>query len=344
MSQKWPVALSCTPLEKPEREKTEKQPQQQECLLAPAINKSAPMGLTWLEWIGLLVNWPVLVHRIFLLAWTSYVVFFLLLPRQLSKNKNLLQKLLNSAVNNTSTNTMLSSTRMSSMSSILSSLVSSITWPFKALVLCATVRSAWLPMLFYSFYLIFCPLYFTYLHDDAESTIPAGVFSFGIFGKFAFDLYSERKVLEQGSENAAAVEWQFLATPDTLPVASANLIFSVVPMTLWVACVVARHVVIAAEAQAMSSSSSGGKRKREKIPSLFSTWQLISLFLIVCFNYMAIYRYLLVFLGPFVVLFSPGLAWMAPLGVLVAARAVKSQNFESELLAAGVMVGKLKNS
>lgn len=294
VSQKWPVALSCAPLLENKK--------QQRCWLAPALNTPAPMGLTWLEWFVLLVNVPVLLHAFFLLAWTGYIVFFLIFPRKLSQNK--LSKLITSLhiKNNLS-------------STFSFRIFHQITWPFKSLLLIASVTSAWQTILLFSFYILLCPLYFTYLHDDAASTIPAAIFSFGILGKFASP---------EGSYDA---KWQFLATPDTLPVAIANLGCGIIPLTLWVSCVVGTHVLEATE------EMNKVKKSKEREKKLFSLPQLLSLFLILFVNYMLIYRHLFVFLGPLTIVLSPGVAWMIPLAVALAIGVGRSRRVEARELA-----------
>jgi hypothetical protein len=305
VSQKWPVKLSCSPL--PENNN------QQQCWVAPTVDALAPMGLTWPERIGLLVNWPVIMHRVFLVLWASYVFLFLLLPRQFSKNKLLVTKLIRSINTRRNTNNL--------PSIFVYSPNNFITWPFKALVLCANVNSIWQPLFFYSLYLISFPLYFTYLHDDAASTIPAAIFSFGIFGKFA-------------SHEETTARWQFLASSDTIPVACANLVFGVVPLTLWIASVVGTHIL---EAHRL-------KTRKEKTRSLVTKLQLLSLFLIVFVNYMLIYRYVFLFLGPLSMILSPGLTWTTPLAVVLAASVVKSRKFEENVLVAAAVREKPKNN
>jgi hypothetical protein len=311
ISQKWPVALRCSAL-------LVREQQQQRCWLAPAVAESAPMDLTWLEYIGLLPNWPVIVHRAFLLSWAAYVSFFLVLPRILSKNKNKLNKLVINSINNNN-----------STVPFFSRLNKFIFWPFKALVLCATIAAAWQSILLYSVYIILFPLYFTYLHDDAASSIPSAVFSFGVLGKFA----SSSASIEIGEEKHDSVaKWHYLPTPDTLPVATGNLCLAVVPLTIWIACVVATHSVAIRAKHTLKKDTAIKTQKH-----LFTKLQFFSLVLIVFVNYMAIHRHILVFLGPLSILLSPGLGWMAPLAVVLAAAVVKSPKFEETVLAAGTV-------
>jgi len=296
-SQKWPVTLSCAPLPGT--------PKQQRCWLAPTRTTPAPMGTSWLEWFVLLVNFPVFVHRFFLLAWTGYVVFFLLLPRKICAKRELSNITASLYIENNLPST------------FVSRFLHHIMWPFKSLVLFASVTSAWQTILLFSLYILFCPLYFTYLHDDAASTIPAAIFSFGILGKFASSS-------EGGSEDAT---WQYLATPDTLPVAIANLGCGVIPITLWIACVVGMHVIEAT--QGMKK----GRKSKENGNKLISLPQLLSILLILLINYMLIYRYLVLFLGPLTIILSPGVAWMVPLAVALAAGVSRSQRVKARELA-----------
>lgn len=300
-SGRFRVALSCT--------LTGAQQAQQECWLAPAEN-TAPMEGIWLESFALYINAAVFFHQGFLATWVVYFIFFLLLPRTLAKDKGIYQRILGSQLRvqgkNRSPSPPLAVSGMAAVKFAitrpLSRVAAVVTWPFSALVLCAGVTRAWLPMILYSLYYLVGPLYFAPLFDGRFSFPLSAVFFFGIVGKF---------------ENEAS--WRFVPTSDTLPVAGGQILIGIVPLTIWVACVVASHVVAANRKKERNSPMEQGG------PRLVSIAQTVSFVGIMVFNYVLMYHKMSVFMGPLALLISPGFAWVGPLAVILVATAVRDR-------------------
>lgn len=75
-SPRVPAALRCR--------KSERRDGSQDCWAAPA-KKPAPLNVGWLEAFMLQVNWPVLMHRVYLITWALGLWLLLLLPRRVAQ-------------------------------------------------------------------------------------------------------------------------------------------------------------------------------------------------------------------------------------------------------------------
>ena len=307
-SGRLPVSLQCTAVVH-----SDSQHAQQECWLAPSETR-APMNGTWVESFFLYINAPVYLHRSYLVMWLGYVVFFLLLPRALAKDRGIYQRILGSQLRaglqgqtrenrSNSLSLAVTGTRAAqfALSRFISRIVAAITWPCTALILCAGVTKAWLPMVLYSLYFLIGPLYIAPVNGGRLSLPFSVVFCYGIFGKL---------------DNDHTI-WRFHPTSDTLPVAAGQLVVGFIPFTLWVACVVGRAVVASNRKKERLNSSGNQKGTTADKESLMSRYQVLALVAIMIVNYIVMYHKMLIFLGPLSLVLSPGFAWVGPLAMIL---------------------------
>jgi hypothetical protein len=273
---------------------------QQECWLAPNLGSPAPLGTGWVERITLGVNWPVLMHRIYLLAAALHLGLLLLLPRRLAADAALLRQINSSQL--LRPDALLADGSRSAGAALLRAAAAWALWPLAALVLCAGVTAAWAPMVAYSLYCFFGPLMASHSLDGSPLAV---VFHYGVLGKFV-------------SEAPGLPAWRIAGTPDTLLGALAHLLFCLGPLTLWVACVVGGRVIDPGSTASPSiSPRSGALRRRRR---WLTVPQAVALAAIAAANWHAFYRKIWVFSGLWALLLSPGFAWGVPLAaVLVAA-------------------------
>lgn len=231
-SPRQPVALRCVPLTA----------SHQRCWVAPAAGAPLPLRPAPLEWLGLAFNWPVLVHRLFLLVWAFQVGAMLVVPRLLASRllpriaaSPLLQcRGADQPLPSTPRGAAASGSPHGLVARAGCVLLSYLLWPAAALCLCASVTEVWAAMLGYSLYLLVGPwcLY------TALSGYPlAALFAFGVIGRL-----DTRGGSNAGPAGPATAGWLFVGTPDTMFVSLVSMLGCVLPATLWVACVVARRL------------------------------------------------------------------------------------------------------
>lgn len=137
----------------------------QACWPAPAVTP-APLELTWVEWFTLLVNWPVLVQRMYLAVWAAHMAG-LLLCRYLALHTGARRRILASSLYRVpSSGTVVAaangaaSTRSPGKNptkeapvvdpsrgvSVVRTVLGFATWPWAAMVLTAGVTGIWVPL------------------------------------------------------------------------------------------------------------------------------------------------------------------------------------------------------
>lgn len=190
----------------------------------------------------------------------------------------------------------------------------------------------WAAQLAFSLYLLLGPwLLYTGLSPGYP---PAAMFHFGVLGRL---------------DPTGPASWRFISTCDTMFVSLVHLLFCVLPVTLWVACVVARrcqlahHAAPAAVSRSGSRSSSEGSTcSRRRLESggepsyrsllreaslladssatgrwSFSRPQLAAFAALVALNWVGVYHKAASLMGVVSLLVSPGLAWTLPLALLL---------------------------
>jgi hypothetical protein len=116
--------------------------------------------------------------------------------------------------------------------------------------------------------------------------------------------------LPEGSGGAFG-PWRYIPTPDTMFMSMSHMVLCVLPLTLWVACVVG-HQLLDGSAGGGSSSAAGARR-----PFPYSTAQAAALAAITGLHFLGLCLRWWPFLGTSALLLAPGLAWTVPLAVLL---------------------------
>eukprot|EP00887_Chlorella_sp_A99_P004749 scaffold4.g4749.t1 len=107
--------------------------------------------------------------------------------------------------------------------------------------------------------------------------------------------------------------WQFVGTPDTFFISLLYLLACILPLTLWVAC------VVGARQQRRLRAAVPGVEGPEGPPPLFTAPQRLALGALVTFNCAATYWKVVVLSGPMALLLSPAVGWAIPAAVLLVA-------------------------
>ena len=282
----------------------------QSCSIVPPT-KHVPLDVSSLETAVLSVNAPVLGLRTAISVWAALVFFFLLLPRHYSRTH---AAALARAPLFVPRELSLQPGAVAPLLTVRAwhSLVAFVLWPAVALIITASVTEVWLPMLLYAIYFVVGPWL---LADLLVTRPPSVMFWYGVLGKF---------------ENTT---WEYLATPDTLLISIFHLALCVMPLMLWIACVVARRVQLQSSPLAFGANSSPSETsqigRRPSSPPQeprdykynkfhpFSWFQCVALALIIWLNVSVVYTKTAALMGPLALTISPGLAWTIPLALLL---------------------------
>jgi len=308
------------------------------CRITPAT-ELLPLGTSIIEKIFLNLSAPVFTQQVIVVVWLIQVVALLLLPRMLLVKY--VPQLLTAPLfaptelkKHAIAAGYFGTVTMRAWRACLGTLL----WPFVALCITASVSEVWLPWFLYSIYLIAGPWL---MADLLSGRPPALMFWYGVAGKFSDGV-------NVGLGQAAPLNWQYIATPDTMLLSLAHFIGCVVPVTLWIACVVARRVQLStspAPARRAASSASvgnsmtspgrnnnsnnsttgkpqgggGGSLLVQEGPKykLFSTLQLLFFAAMLMGNVGVIYIKAAHLMGPLCLIVSPGLTGTIVLAVVL---------------------------
>lgn len=301
-----PATVRCAPLP-PAAEL----PSRCECVVVAAQPGDAPLPLdvSWLEWLTLAVSWPIVVHRMFLAAWGLHLGGLLLLPRVLHgrwaravASSPLFQPGAASAARSSSSS---SSSLLAAVHAAGRATASWLAWPVAALVLVPGEPAVWHSLVGFSLYLVLGP----WLVANSLDSYPVPrarhslFFHYGVLGRFQDPDLPE--TLPGG--------WQFVGTPDTFFISLLYLLACILPLTLWVAC------VVGARQQRRLRAAVPGVEGPEGPPPLFTAPQRLALGALVTFNCAATYWKVVVLSGPMALLLSPAVGWAIPAAVLLVA-------------------------
>lgn len=330
----------------------------QKCKVVPSIEPlPLVMFQSLVERFTLMVNWPVLMYRVFFLLWGFYFGVLIILPKKLSTNKRLVHHIVSYSHFRGMT-TLESSERrkelfqfsarrsrtpsparldfvvagkfsqmqplpsddFESQIDVCSSsrFLSFFMWPYAALILTCRIQWIWMCLLLYSTYFVVGPLF---LAELMTGTPPALVFHFGCFGKF----YGV---------------WQSVATADTLLVAMTQFLMCIIPMTLWVGCVIGRQILISSQMGSRNGAASHGSITHANanrsangtssgqpvmpIGAILSAPQACALLVILLLSWRVLYSTAWDLLGGMALALSPGFFWTIPLAVGLVVRSRES--------------------
>lgn len=126
---------------------------------------------------------------------------------------------------------------------------------------------------------------------------PAVIFSYGMVGNFH------------------GAGWEVVPIPDTLLISFVHLLIAIVPLTLWVACVVGNRVLLSRHPNRTSSKESDSFFPLWGILGPITYGQAASFILIMFVNWKIVYFKSLVMLGTVSLAISPGFGWVSLLAL-----------------------------
>ena len=151
----------------------------------------------------------------------------------------------------------------------------------------------------YSLYLLVGPWVAALLLEGSPLAL---VFPYGVYGRFG-----------GGSGGGAGGGWGLVSTPDTMFICFFHLASCVVPMTLWVACVVGQRMQQRSKPGGGGGGGGGGRPGGAR----WTAPQIAALLLVAGVNVPYMYVKMYKLLGGWVLLLSPGMTWTIPLAVLL---------------------------